>query len=254
MTYLDAIILGIIEGVTEFLPVSSTGHLILASYILDIPSSDFHKSFEIIIQLGAITAVVLLFWRSFLSSATCLRLLVGFIPTAILGFTLYPLIKGYLHENLTVIVIALALGGVILIAFELFFRVTPEDNTEEVISLRQAATIGLFQSFAFIPGVSRSAATIIGGLMLGLKRTTIVEFSFLLAVPTMTAATGYDIYKNFAVFTADTIPVLVVGFLTAFGVAIIVIKTLLKYIKKHTFIPFGVYRLALALIFFLFFL
>lgn len=254
MTYLDAIILGIIEGITEFLPISSTGHLILASHILAIPQSDFLKSFEIIIQLGAIAAVVLLFWRSFLSITTCLRLVVGFVPTAILGFTLYPFIKDYLHENLLVIVIALALGGIILIAFELFFPVAPEDDIKEVITIRQAATIGLFQSLAFVPGVSRSAATIIGGLMLGLKRTTIVEFSFLLAVPTMTAATSYDIYKNVEVFTTDTIPILAVGFLTAFGVAIIVIKTLLKYIKNHTFVPFGIYRLVLACIFFIFFL
>ena len=254
MTYLDAIILGIIEGITEFLPISSTGHLILVSHILDIPQSDFLKSFEIVIQLGAISAVVLLFWRSFLSITTCLRLVVGFVPTAILGFTLYPFIKDYLHENLLVIVIALALGGVILIVFELFFPVAPENDTEEVITLRQAATIGLFQSLAFVPGVSRSAATIVGGLMLGLKRTTIVEFSFLLAVPTMTAATGYDVYKNFSIFTTDTVPVLIVGFLTAFGVAIIVIKNLLRFIKKHTFVPFGVYRIFLAVVFFLFFL
>ncbi len=254
MTYIDAIILGIIEGITEFLPISSTGHLILTSHVLGIPQSDFLKSFEIVIQLGAISAVVLLFWRSFLSITTCQKLIVGFIPTAILGFTLYPFIKDYLHENLYVIVIALALGGLVLIAFELFFPVTPEGEDKEEITLRQAATIGLFQSLAFVPGVSRSAATIIGGLMLGLRRTTIVEFSFLLAIPTMTAATSYDIYKNVEVFTTETIPVLAVGFITAFVVAIIVIKTLLKFIKAHTFIPFGIYRIILAGIFFIIFL
>ncbi len=251
MSYLDALLLGIIEGITEFLPVSSTGHLILASHLLGIPTSDFLKSFEIVIQLGAIAAVVTLYWRTFLSVSVCLRLLAGFIPTALLGFTLYPYIKGFLHENLYVVVLALALGGIVLIVFELLHKeVDSPEQGITTITYKQAFVIGLFQSLALVPGVSRSAATIVGGLLIGLKRVTIVEFSFLLAVPTMTAATLYDILKNYQVFSAETIPLLATGFITAFLVALIVIRSLLTYIKKHTFIPFGVYRILLALIFF----
>jgi undecaprenyl-diphosphatase len=251
MTYLDAIILGIIEGVTEFLPVSSTGHLILVSYLLGIPDSDFLKSFEIIIQLGAIGAVVFLYWRSFCSLSVIWRLLCSFIPTAVIGFTLYSVVKGYLLGNPMIVVIALAVGGVVLILFEYFHK---ENETLEQsitdITYTQAFYIGLFQSLALVPGVSRSAATIIGGLSLGLKRITIIEYSFLLAVPTMAAATGYDILKNYHLFSAETIPLLALGFLTAFLVALVVMKFLLKYLKQHSFVAFGVYRIVVAGIFF----
>ena len=248
MSYLDALLLGIIEGITEFLPISSTGHLILVSHLLGIPTSDFLKSFEIVIQLGAIAAVTTLYWRTFLSIPICLRLLAGFIPTAIIGFTLYPFIKSFLHENLLVVVIALAIGGIVLIVFELLHK--ENDSSEQVITditYKQAFIIGLFQSIALVPGVSRSAATIVGGLLIGLKRVTIVEFSFLLAVATL-----YDILKNYQIFSVETIPLLATGFITAFVVALIVITSLLSYIKKHTFIPFGIYRLILAGIFFFF--
>ena len=255
MTAFEAIILGIIEGVTEFLPISSTGHLILVSHLLNIPNSDFLKSFEIVIQLGAICAVVLLYWRSFLSFPIVTRLLIGFLPTAIIGFTLYPLVKGYLLGNIKVVVTALALGGLFLIIFELLHK--EKDGSKQTISeitYKQAFLIGIFQSIAIIPGISRSAATIIGGLLVGLKRVTIVEFSFLLAVPTMTAATGYDILKNYSIFSTETTLLLILGFVTAFIVALLVITSLLKFIKKHTFIPFGIYRIVLASVFFLVFL
>jgi undecaprenyl-diphosphatase len=255
MNYVDAVILGIIEGIAEFLPISSTGHLILTSHLLGIPNSDFLTSFEIIIQLGAICAVLVLFWRSFLSVPIITRLLCGFLPTAVIGFTLYPFVKGYLLGNPLIVVIALALGGLFLIIFELLH--TENDVTEQKITditYKQAFLIGLFQSVALVPGVSRSAATIVGGLLMGLKRVTIVEFSFLLAVPTMTAATSYDILKNYSLFSAETIPLLLTGFITAFFVALLVITLLLQYIKKHTFIPFGIYRILLAAIFFWFIL
>ncbi len=254
MTSLDAIILGIIEGITEFLPISSTGHLILAGHLLGLDiDSDFVKSFQIVVQMGAICAVLVLYWRSFLSVPILLRLLCGFIPTAVVGFTLYPFLKGYLLGNPMIVVTALAVGGLLLILFELFYPKTIEDTEQKVtdVSYKQALIIGLFQSIALIPGVSRSAATIVGGLIIGLQRVTIVEFSFLLAVPTMTAATGYDILKNYAIFSIDTSLLLLTGFITAFLVALVVITSLLKFIKKHTFIPFGIYRIVVAVIFFL---
>ncbi len=257
MTYLDAIILGIIEGITEFLPISSTGHLILAGHLMGLDiNSDFVKSFQIVIQMGAICAVLVLYWRSFLSVPVLLRLLCGFLPTAIIGFTLYPFLKEYLLGNPMIVVTSLAIGGLLLILFELFYPKANEDVEQKVtdVTYKQAFIIGLFQSVALIPGVSRSAATIVGGLILGLQRVTIVEFSFLLAVPTMTAATGYDILKNYEIFSADAALLLLVGFTTAFFVALLVITSLLKFIKKHTFIPFGIYRIILAAVFFFFIL
>lgn len=253
MTHIHAILLGIIEGITEFLPISSTGHLILAGHLLGIPDTDFLKTFEIVIQMGAICAVVLLYWRTLFSIPVIIRLICGFIPTAVIGFTLYPFVKGYLLGNMTVVVASLFVGGIILIAFELLHKETTlvEQKITD-ITYKQAFLVGLFQTIALIPGVSRSGATIVGGLILGLKRVTIVEFSFLLAVPTMAAATAYDILKNYSLFTTEALPALGLGFLTSFLVALVVITSLLKFIKKHTFIPFGVYRILVALLFFFF--
>jgi undecaprenyl-diphosphatase len=251
MTILEALILGVIEGITEFLPISSTGHLILGSYLLGIPDTAFLKSFEIAIQLGAIGAVAVLYWRSFLSPSVLKKLFCGFLPTAIIGLLLYPYVKGHLLGNELVVVSMLAFGGVLLILFELFHN---EQETHikriEDISYLQACGVGLFQSLALVPGVSRSAATITGGLLLGLGRVAVVEFSFLLAVPTMTVATGYDILKNYTLFTLDSVPILLVGFVTAFVVALFAVKFLLRFIKNHTFIPFGIYRIILATLFF----
>lgn len=251
MTILDSVTLGIIEGITEFLPISSTGHLILANEILGIQSSEFVKSFDIAIQLGAILSVVVLYFKSFLNIEIIKRLVIGFIPTGIIGLALYQVVKTYLLGSHTVVLWALLLGGVALIVFEYLHR-EPEDATEsmETITYTQAALVGLFQSISIIPGVSRSAATIIGGLLLGIKRTTIVEFSFLLAVPTMLAATSLDILKTSASFSGSEILALCVGFVTAFFVAMLSIQFLLSYVRKHSFIPFGIYRIVVALLFF----
>jgi undecaprenyl-diphosphatase len=250
MTYLHAIILGLVEGITEFLPISSTGHLILISKVLGIANSDFLKSFEIIIQLGAILAVVVLYFKKFFSIPVIVRLICGFVPTGIIGLTLYPLIKGYLLGNAAIVMAALALGGLFLIVFETFHQESEgEDQSITDITYQQAFLIGLFQSIAIIPGVSRSAATIVGGLFLGLKRITVVEFSFLLAVPTMAAATGLDLIKNHSSFSTDMIGLLLVGFIISFVTALFVITALLKYIKRHTFVPFGVYRIIIAILF-----
>jgi len=243
-----AAILGIVEGVSEFLPISSTGHLILASSLLGLKHTDFLKSFEIAIQVGAIASVVVLYWRSLLVDTNILKkVIVAFIPTGIMGLTLYKLIKQFLLGSAPVVLWSLLIGGVLLIVFELWHR-EKADAVAEVgeISWRQALIIGCFQSIAMIPGVSRSAATIVGGLLLGLRRKVIVEFSFLLAAPTMLAATAYDLLKSGSQFSLDQLQFLAVGFATSFVVALLSIKFLLRYIQTHTFIAFGVYRIALV--------
>ncbi len=253
MDFLQSVILGVVEGFTEFLPISSTAHLILMGKILKISQTEFVKSFEIAIQLGAILAVVWLYWkRLFLNKAIIKRIIAAFLPTAVLGLLLYKFFKGVLMENIAVIVWALFLGGVLLIVFELRHKEKSYavENIEK-ISYRQCFLIGAFQSLAMVPGVSRAGATILGGLLLGLKRKAIVEFSFLLAVPTMLAATGYDLLKTGAGFSSNQFGVLAAGFLTSFFVAILSIKFLLHYVQKNNFISFGVYRIIIGLIMFL---
>jgi undecaprenyl-diphosphatase len=251
MDIIHAVILGIVEGATEFLPVSSTGHLILTSKLLGIPDSSFLGSFEIAIQCGAILAVVVLYWRSFFNLELLKKLFVAFLPTAIIGFTVYPLIKEHLLNNASVVVWALGIGGIVLIAFELLHRERlGAVATPEAVTYKQAFVIGLFQSIAVIPGVSRSAATIVGGLASGIRRVAIVEFSFLLAVPTMGAATGLDLLKSYKDITSADIGMLLVGSAVAFVVALLALKWLRAYVAKYTFIPFGVYRVLIALLFF----
>jgi len=250
MTLLQSIILGIVEGITEFLPISSTGHLILASRLLGLSQTDFQKSFEIAIQLGAIGSVIMLYWRQFLEFAVVGRLIAAFIPTGLIGFALYHVVKTYLFGSDTVVLWALGLGGVALIVFELLHKES-DDAVADVTAIpySKAVLIGLFQSLSIVPGVSRAGATIVGGLILGLSRTTIVEFSFLLAVPTMLAATGYDLLKNASSFEAQQLGVLAAGFIASFVVALLSIKFLLAFVRTHTFIPFGIYRIAVALAF-----
>ncbi|MEI6316647.1 MAG: undecaprenyl-diphosphate phosphatase [bacterium] len=252
MHIFQTIILGIVEGVTEFLPISSTGHMILASHVLGISETDFVKSFEIFIQLGAILAVVALYWKKLLMNKKIfLRVCVAFLPTAVIGLVLYKLVKTYLLGNISVVLWSLLLGGIFLIGFE-YFRKGKISHTNEIenISYKQAFIVGLFQSIAIIPGVSRSAATIVGGLALGISREAIVEFSFMLAVPTMVAATGLDLIKSGHAFNGGQIELLAIGFLTAFISAFFAIKFLLNYVKNHTFTSFGVYRILIALVFF----
>lgn len=251
MTILHALLLGIVEGITEFLPISSTGHLILANRLLGISTDDFIKSFEIIIQLGAIGAIVALYWRKLLINWEVMkRIVVGFIPTAVLGFIFYKAIKQLLGGDV-VVLWALGIGGLALILFEKLHTESAVEGSVEQISYKQALLIGTFQAFAFIPGVSRSAATITGGLALGLRRTVAVEFSFLLSVPTMLAASLLDIYKNGAAFSSDQFGFLAVGFVTAFVVALCAVKFLLKFVRTHNFTAFGVYRIILAVLFFI---
>ncbi|OGY08087.1 MAG: undecaprenyl-diphosphatase UppP [Candidatus Blackburnbacteria bacterium RIFCSPHIGHO2_01_FULL_43_15b] len=254
MEYFQAIILSVVEGLTEFLPVSSTGHLVLTANILNIPQTDFVKSFEIIIQLGAIAAIIFLYGKTLLTSKRAgLRILTAFLPTAFLGFFLYKYIKSFLIGNTNITLLALFFGGIALIVLE-FFHQEKEQHVKKVedLSFKQSFLIGVCQSLSVVPGVSRAAATILGGLFVGARRKVAVEFSFLLAVPTMLAASGLDIVKSDFALSEREYLLLATGFMGSFLVAIIAVKFLLKFIQTHTFIPFGIYRIFLALLFWIF--
>jgi undecaprenyl-diphosphatase len=254
MTTIHTIILSIIEGITEFLPISSTGHMILAGEVLSIPNTTFTKSFEIIIQLGAIMAVVVLYAKTLLKNFDLIKkTLVAFIPTAIIGLVFYKIIKTYLLGNVWVVISSLFIGGIVLILFERKLAKNTQPD-ESPITYKNAFIIGLAQSVAMIPGVSRSAATIVGGQLLGLSRRQIVEFSFILAIPTMAAATILDLYKNYQLFTSADLNQLALGFAVSFIVALLAIKSFLKYIQKHNLTSFGWYRIVLAIISFIVFI
>lgn len=251
MGIIHAVVLGVVEGVTEFLPVSSTGHLILVTHLLGLSPSSFLKSFEIAIQLGAILAVLTLYGRMLWSKpALWARLAVAFAPTGVLGLALYPFIKGLLGST-QVVIWALAAGGVVLILFE---RLVPEpaDAGEDISRMpyRTAFVVGLAQSVAMVPGVSRAAATICGGLAMGMSRRAIVEFSFLLALPTMAAATGYDLLKSAGSFTSSDFSLLAVGLVVSWLTAVFAIRWLLAFIRRRDFTVFGWYRIAAAAVFF----
>jgi undecaprenyl-diphosphatase len=248
MSIVHAIILSIIEGITEFLPISSTGHMILASTLLKIQETDFVKSFEIIIQLGAILAVLLLYWRKlFTNKQTFIRVAVAFVPTAIVGLVLYKFIKDVLLGNPWIVVWSLGLGGILLILLEKFQK---EKQTK--MSLLHAFLIGCAQALSVVPGISRAAATIVGARLLGMKREDAVEFSFLLAIPTMAAATGLDLIKSGRSFTGTQYELLAIGFIGAFITALMTVKWFIGFVKTHTFIPFAIYRILAALAFYFF--
>jgi undecaprenyl-diphosphatase len=252
MDIFDAIILAAVEGLTEFLPVSSTGHTILAAALLNIAQTPFVKSFELALEFGSILAVVVLYWRYFLQVDVLKRLIVAFIPTGVVGLLIYPFFKNILFGNEQVVLWALFLGGVAIILFELGYKKRSEIDDMAKIPYTHCLLIGVFQSFSVIPGLSRSAPTIMGGLALGMKRQTIVLFSFLLAVPTMIAASGFDLLESYNEFSAGQLSLLLVGFVTSFLVAMPAIKFFLGYVKKHSFIPFGVYRILLVAAFYFF--
>lgn len=256
MDYLQAVILSTIEGLTEFLPISSTGHMVLTSKTLGIAQTDFVKSFEIIIQLGSIFAVIFLYWNTISKNIKIWKkIIIAFIPTGIIGLVLYKIVKNIFLGNSTITLYALLVGGVLLIMLEKIYK-EKEHHADKIekISNKNAFLIGIFQSLSIIPGVSRSAATIIPALFLGIKRKTAVEFSFLLAIPTMLAAALLDLAKSNFSFTLSEYPILITGFIGAFVVAIFAVKFLLNFIKNHTFIPFGIYRIILAVAFWVFIL
>lgn len=261
MTIFHAIILGIIEGLTEFLPISSTGHLILASNILHIDQTEFLKSFEVIIQLGAVLAVLILYIKKIISNKKIIiNLICAFIPTAIIGLLFYSQIKNFLG-NVIIVPITLILGGLIIIWVENIVKNKEVeainnpasdlniDLKSNLISKKESFILGAIQTLAFIPGVSRSGAIIIGGLLRKISRAEVVEFSFMLALPTILAASGLDLVKSGFSFTQYEWLLLAIGFVTAFIVAIIAVKKFLKFITNHSFKSFGWYRIIVGIIF-----
>lgn len=251
MTLIESILLGLLEGITEFLPISSTGHLILLGNAMGIADDEFSKTFTITIQLGAILAIVMLYAERLLNAPRLIgKIAVAFIPTAVIGLTLYSFIKGYLLGNIVIVAWALAIGGVVMIVFELLRgkQLSSAHESIENLPYWKAVVIGFAQSLAMIPGVSRSGATIIGGMLLGMSREAIVEFSFLLAIPTMLAATAYDLFKTYEQLSWDHSGLLLSGFVSAFIAAYVTAPALLRFIKRHSFIPFGIYRILLALV------
>jgi undecaprenyl-diphosphatase len=250
MTYLQAIIIAIIEGLTEFLPVSSTGHMILADSLMKIENKEFAKTFEIVIQLGAILAVLFLYIKRFFVSLTIyFKLAVAFIPTGIIGFLAYKTIKHYLFNPITVSV-SLIIGGVILILLDKWSeRKESEYKAVEDVSYLGAFKIGLFQCLSMIPGVSRAAATIFGGIFSGFSRQQAAEFSFLLAIPTMFAASGYDLLKEKDNIHSEDLKLLLFGASIAFIVAWFAIKAFINFLTKYGFKHFGYYRIVLGLFF-----
>ncbi len=254
MTYIQAIILAIIEGITEFLPISSTGHMIIGSSVMGIAQDPFTKLFTIVIQLGAILSVIVLYWKSFIPTSSFgetvnfyLKLFVAFIPAIVFGLLFNDAIDALL-ENVVVVGFTLLIGGLIFLFLDKLF--SNDGKTDEPPSYPSALKIGLFQVLAMIPGVSRSAATIIGGLTQKLTRKAAAEFSFFLAVPTMFGATAkkvYDYYKDGIAFDATQINLLIVGNVVAFIVAMIAIKSFIGYLTKYGFKAFGYYRIAIGL-------
>jgi undecaprenyl-diphosphatase len=250
MTVIQAIILAIIEGITEFLPVSSTGHMIIGSSLMGIAGDAFTKTFTVAIQLGAILSVLVLYAKRFFQSTDFyLKLFAAFIPAAILGKLLNDTIDALL-ENVVVVAISLLLGGIILIFVDNWFKDQANRSDKKNISYVSAIKIGLFQCIAMVPGVSRSAATIIGGLTQNMSRKAAAEFSFFLAVPTMFAATAYKIFKLYhkgGGIASDQWSLLLIGNAVAFIVALIAIKFFIALLTKYGFKYFGYYRILLGL-------
>lgn len=252
MSYTEAIIIAIIEGITEFLPISSTGHMIIAQSLLGTESSEFTRLFVVNIQFGAILSVLVLYWKRFFKSMDFYyKLLVAFLPAAVVGVLLGNLIDSLL-ENVLVVAITLLAGGIVLLFADRWFRNSGPDETG--ITYKSAFIIGVFQCIAMIPGVSRSAASIIGGMSRGMSRKKAAEFSFFLAVPTMLAATGYKLLKSYKVVFLNSdhslntanIALLAVGNLVAFVVAMIAIKAFIGFLTRYGFKIFGYYRIALG--------
>lgn len=254
MHILQTLVLGAVEGFTEFLPISSTAHLMATSRLMGLASTDFLKTFEIVIQFGAIMSIVALYWsRLYALRRVWSKILAAFIPTGVIGFILYKLVKGFLLGNNTVAIWALGIGGAMLILFEFFHKdtISSQESLEEIAHMTypKAVAIGLAQALSIIPGVSRSAATIVAGRALGISRSAIVEFSFLLAVPTMFAASGYEVLKSTPHLDAGQYGYLLIGLSTAFVAAYFSARWLLRYVQNHNFTAFGIYRIIVAFAF-----
>lgn len=252
MDIVQSIIIGIVEGITEFIPISSTGHMIIAEKLLGIKEDDFIKMFTVAIQLGAILAVVVLYWKKFFDFKNFhfyLKLMFGVIPAIILGLLFSNKIDELL-ESTTTVAYALLAGGIVLVFIDEFFK-HPTIQSEKKVSYSKSVVIGVWQCLAMIPGVSRSAASIIGGMQQKLTRSAAAEFSFFLAVPTMMAATGYKLFKFYHTnkgFSGEEIKLLLIGNLVAFVVAMFAIKFFIDFLKKHGFRVWGIYRIVIGLV------
>lgn len=261
MNTIQSIIIAIVEGITEFLPISSTGHMIIAQKLLGVENSDFVNLFTVNIQFGAILSVVILYWKKFIEPMNSrkiegsawtrfshrfdfyLKLFVAFLPAAFFGLLFNDYINSLL-ENVVVVAVSLVLGGIVLLFVDNWFRKPAEDQR---VTYPKALKIGLFQVISMIPGVSRAAATIIGGLSQKLTRKNAAEFSFFLAVPTMFAASALELFKTYRVIDGDNIKILLLGNVVAFLVAMLAIKVFITFLTKHGFRIFGYYRIVIGL-------
>lgn len=257
MTILDSIILGLVEGITEFLPVSSTAHLILTAKLLGLKETASLKAYETIIQFGAILAVLFIYKDKIFFDIKdkvqrdnklilWLKLCIAFIPTGLVGLFLYSSIKEFFTPSAT-IWFMIATGTIFILVEKLHNEKDHHIDSLEKTTFIKSILIGLFQAISLLPGVSRSGATIIGGMLIGLKRKTAVEFSFLLALPTMFVATGYEIYKGYEDFVFDSLLTLGIGFVVSFLASFVAVKWFLKFVEKYDFIPFGIYLIVSAI-------
>lgn len=245
ITWLQTIIIGIVEGLTEFLPISSTGHMIIAQQLLGIPESEFMKAFIVSIQFGAILSVIVLYWKKFLQTLDFYyKLVIAFIPAGVFGLLLDKQIDALL-SSVVVVACTLLIGGIALLFVDKWFA---KEHEDQEITYPKAFKIGFFQIISMIPGVSRSAATIIGGMAQKLNRKNAAEFSFFLAVPTMFAATAWKLLKNYSIFDSSNIKFLLVGNIVAFVVAMIAIKSFISILTRFGFKSFGYYRIILGII------
>jgi len=250
MNLLTSLILGFVEGITEFLPVSSTGHLILASNALGLENNDFLKLFEIVIQTGAIAAVIFIYWKDLINDRSYIfKMSLAFIPTGVLGLLLHGYVKKYLFTP-QVVCSSLLIGGIVL----LFLENISSKKENHTLTYKDYFLIGLFQCIAFVPGVSRSAATILGGRLLGASRAESVKFSFLLAIPTILAASGYSLLKVDYTLSSNEIMYLCVGMVSSFVFGFLSVKIFLKWLDHRTFIFCGIYRIVFAIMYFFVFL
>ncbi|MBI3397521.1 undecaprenyl-diphosphate phosphatase [Candidatus Woesebacteria bacterium] len=251
MNILQSALLGIIEGATEYLPISSTFHLIWTGKLLGIPQTEFQKLFEVVIQSGAILSVVVLFFKTIFEEKRLIKkVLVSFFPTAVVGLLLYKVIKNIFFENLVLQLVVFVSVGVLFIVFEKIYKKEGLPKNADEISVKEAVVVGLVQSLAIIPGVSRAGAVILALMYLGVNRKDAARYSFLLAIPTLLAASGLDLIKSRAVLTNQTgnMLLLTIGFTFSFISALVVVKWFISYLSKHDLKLFGWYRLALAIV------
>ncbi len=249
MDIFQAVIIGIIEGFTEFLPISSTGHMIVASKFLGVAETDLTKAYEVIIQFAAIMAVMLIYREkiTFKKIDLWMKLLFAFLPLAIVGFIFKDTIKALF--SVEVVATMFIIGGMVFLIVEHFYKEQPyHTKSVEKVTWKQAWWVGVAQIFSLIPGTSRAGATIIGGLLSGMDRKTSAEFSFLLAIPVMSAVSGYDLLKHYHEFADADWGAFAIGFVVAFVVAYATIKLFLAFLQRFTFVPFGIYRIIFGIV------